>query len=100
MSLASLWWRNSRIANSTSSGLSSTSKTSTLCGMCHSILYWKLWFLARFVLGGSQRKEKRRSVIELRFRPNPPTVFPNDALHYGQPSSWAFELGSLAHAVE
>src|SRR5271166_1004914 len=100
MLLASLPRRNSRIVNSTSSGLSSTRRISTSCDMHLLLGDREFRFLLRFVFGQSDGEEKRCSLIDLRFRPNTATVFPNDALHDRQADSCAFEITSLVQPLK
>src|SRR5208283_6057888 len=100
MSLEILLRRRARTVNSTSSTLSSTSRISTSCDMNYLIPLAGSGFWSCLLLGRSERKEKRRSLIKLRFRPNPPTVFPNNPLHNRQAHSCALEIPSPMQALK
>src|SRR6202162_1126400 len=47
------------------------------------------WFVGGF---GCQGKVKRRAFIHFGFRPDPATMFANDALHGSQSNACAFEI--------
>src|SRR6266446_1148948 len=100
MSLEILLRRNARTVSSTSSALSSTSRISTSCDMNYLIPDQTFWFIVRVVLGRSKREEERRSFVELRFRPNPPTVFANDALYNCQSHPRSFEIARLVQPLK
>jgi hypothetical protein len=53
-----------------------------------------------FGFGRLDREEKRRPLIGLRFGPNPPTVFANNALHYRQSHPRSFEVAGLVEALK
>src|SRR5229473_3286861 len=52
------------------------------------------------VSGRSDRKEKRRSFIGFRFRPNPPAMFANNALHDCQAYPRAFKIPRLVQPLK
>src|SRR5208282_1096940 len=100
MTLAILLRRRDRIVNSASSGLSSTSRISTSFDIRLLLSQSKFQFLARGVLWRSDGEEKRSSLIEHPFRPNPPAMFPNDALHDRQAHSCTLKIASLVQPLK
>src|SRR5258708_14549340 len=100
MSLEILLRRKARTVSSTSSALSSTSRISTSCDMNCLIPDQTFCFIVRVVLGRSKREEKRRSLIDFRVRPNPPTVFANDALYNCQSHPRSFEIARLVQPLK
>src|SRR5260370_40479394 len=100
MPLESLLRRKARTVSSTSSALSSTSRISTSCDMNYLIPDQTFWFIVRLVLGRSEREEERCSLIDFRLRPNPPTVFANDALYNCQSHPRSFEIARLVQPLK
>src|SRR5260370_9403214 len=92
--------RNARTVSSTSSALSSTSRISTWVDMNSLIPDQTFWFIVRAVLGRSEREEERCSFVDFRFRPNPPTVFANDALYNCQSHPRSFEVARLVQPLK
>src|SRR5260370_3905033 len=100
MSLEILLRRKGRTVSYTSAARSSTSRISTSCDMNCLIPDQTFCFIVRVVLGRSKREEKRRSLIDFRVRPNPPTVFANDALYNCQSHPRSFEIARLVQPLK
>src|SRR5260370_1564727 len=100
MSLDILLRCSARAVSSTSSALSSTSRISTSGDMNDLIPDCKFWFPVSVAVRPSEREEKRRSLVELRFRPDAPTVFANNALHNRQSDACAFEVPRLVQPLK